>query len=248
MGAMVLFVAAVGLGIDTGWQPLPEGGLEYIIQIEPPMLESLKAGEEVASDIPPDLRGIRSYRIKVGTGELPRKAAPEPAADRGQSPLEPPPTQSTPGQGPVPFLPPRASVSDASASSQPPKFADNQFSSVSENVPQTLKPDPYSKPLSEQQAGFIDQIDQHGTVPTPHAKQAGVESPSDRKPGKPWLPFTLALAGLFGSVGGMLYFGCIAWDYRRRYRTLLQRLLDAEGIPLPAGDAPDSPNGSPPRR
>jgi hypothetical protein len=38
-------IAAAALGIDVGWQPLPEGGMEYIIQIAPQTLETLKAGE-----------------------------------------------------------------------------------------------------------------------------------------------------------------------------------------------------------
>jgi hypothetical protein len=67
-------MAAMALGIDVGWRPLSEGGVEYLIQIEPDLLETLQPGEAIGSDVPPPLVGqIRAYRITVGTEELPRE-------------------------------------------------------------------------------------------------------------------------------------------------------------------------------
>jgi len=69
--------AAMALGIDVGWRPLSEGGVEYLIQIEPNLLETLQPGEAIGSDVPPRLVGqIRAYRITVGTEELPRELPP----------------------------------------------------------------------------------------------------------------------------------------------------------------------------
>ena len=71
---IALVIAAVG--IDTGWQPLADGRFEYILQLEPEVLESLRAGREVASDIPASLRGARCYRLTVGGANLPRRGSP----------------------------------------------------------------------------------------------------------------------------------------------------------------------------
>jgi len=69
----IVYLAAVVLGVDVGWQPRPEGGVEYLIQIEPHLLDALKSGEAIQSEIPPDVKNVRSYRISVGTGSLPRE-------------------------------------------------------------------------------------------------------------------------------------------------------------------------------
>ena len=73
MNAFVLLVAMAATGVDVGWQPLDEGGFEYIIQIEPEMLESLLAGQAIQSDLPPFLQDVRTYRIVVGNEALPRE-------------------------------------------------------------------------------------------------------------------------------------------------------------------------------
>ena len=114
------------LGFDVGWQPLEDGGMEYIIQIEPHVLEMLKSGEQLVSDIPPNLRGVRSYRIVVGTeklpreGEMPEPEAPPsrevrlPAATQFMPPLPSPvvqtgptTTEGSPGGGSLPQVPAR---------------------------------------------------------------------------------------------------------------------------------------------
>jgi len=76
MYPLVLFVATAALGIDVGWQRLPEGGMQYIIQIEPQALESLRSGAEFGSDIPPKAGEIRSFRIFMGKKTLPRDEPP----------------------------------------------------------------------------------------------------------------------------------------------------------------------------
>jgi hypothetical protein len=67
-------------GVDAGYEPTPDGHLEYIIQVEPQLLGSLAAGHDVTSEVPRGL-DIRHYRLTVGTAVLPRIA---PAA--GQRP------------------------------------------------------------------------------------------------------------------------------------------------------------------
>lgn len=80
MGVNVVCLAAVLLGIDARWPPLPGGGVRYVVQIEPHLLDRLRSGavEAVRSDVPPYVNDVRAYQIAVGTQRLPRHA---PAAD-----------------------------------------------------------------------------------------------------------------------------------------------------------------------
>ena len=81
MGALAICLAACALGVDYGYQPLPGGGVEYLIQIPPHSLESLKAGGAIASDVPRQVKDVRAFRITVGTQPLERELPP--AADAG---------------------------------------------------------------------------------------------------------------------------------------------------------------------
>jgi hypothetical protein len=74
--ALVLLVAGVG-GVDFGWQPMPDGSprYEYLVQIEPEMLESLAEGRAIpiAGDAPDEVHPIARVRVTVGRGALPRQ-------------------------------------------------------------------------------------------------------------------------------------------------------------------------------
>jgi hypothetical protein len=79
MNGLAIMMTMAVLGVDYGWQPSTDGQLEYIIQIEPALLESMKQGEKIVSEIHPDARGARRFVIQVGTGDLPRKNLISPA-------------------------------------------------------------------------------------------------------------------------------------------------------------------------
>ncbi len=77
------------IGIDVGWADLPgrPGQREYILQIEPAVLDRLKDGETITSLIDPSAGTITQIRLQVGNGPLPRKnlnavSTPEVAPDR----------------------------------------------------------------------------------------------------------------------------------------------------------------------
>jgi hypothetical protein len=76
--AALAFMPTAAWGVEYGWQPVAGGGIEYIIQIEPEMLDALKEGEDIFSDLPPATANIRGYRITVGTGKLPHQGEPLP--------------------------------------------------------------------------------------------------------------------------------------------------------------------------
>ena len=92
----ILQIAAATLGFDVGWQRLPEGGMEYIIQLDPQTLAALQAGQPIQSDIPTAAGEVRSYRIVLGKAKLPRDMPPAPTIrnpmlSKTIVPNEPPP-------------------------------------------------------------------------------------------------------------------------------------------------------------
>lgn len=240
----IVCIAAILLGIDARWPSLPGGGVEYIIQIEPHVLDRLKSGavEAIESDVPPYVSDVRAYRITVGTERLAKDA---PAADVGLpivvgvdadwTPLPEGGVQcllwidrsafeelGKPGraiQGDVPSGVKNIRSYKITAGTKPPP-----------PDPRTFQPDPVSKPIPAEPAVHVEQVTQQPKAQQPPAtdsKPAGGEEPQPKGPAKPWWPLTLALFGLFASLGGNLFLFWVARDSRKRYRALVQRLGDA---------------------
>ena len=126
---VICFCTAI-VGIDVGWQPLQEGGMEYVIQLDPQTLEALKAGEPIESDIPPGAGDVRSFKFYLGT-EKPRRISPP--AKTMQSPK----TSTVEGAPmPAPNLP---EIQDGSAVKLPDQLAATSRSNKS------LSPDTYAR-------------------------------------------------------------------------------------------------------
>src|SRR5690606_14593456 len=53
-------------------------GYDYIVQVEPEMLEAMERGElpPIEANLPPEVTPVRRVRIVVGKGELPKKLRP----------------------------------------------------------------------------------------------------------------------------------------------------------------------------
>ena len=69
--ALVWFVARAG-AVDFGWQTVSGGGIEYLVQVEPELIDSFRQ-EGFTSEVPAGLRDIRRIRITVGKGQLPNQ-------------------------------------------------------------------------------------------------------------------------------------------------------------------------------
>ena len=76
MNGFSLLLAALTMGVDYGWQPASDGQMEYIVQIEPVTLIAMREGQEVVSQIDPQMRNARRFRIHVGTEMVPRRGNP----------------------------------------------------------------------------------------------------------------------------------------------------------------------------
>ena len=72
--ALLLVLSAWAVLIDYGWQPAGGGGLEYIIQVQPELIDTFRA-EGFSSEIPSQVQDIRRIRIVVGNERLPRETA-----------------------------------------------------------------------------------------------------------------------------------------------------------------------------
>ncbi len=126
--------------IQVGWQPLPEGGTEYLIQLDTAALDALRDGLPLHSDILPEAGTVRSYRIFLGSGPLKREAAPTIPAPKGETPKS----------------------------------------------------------------------------PAPSAAQSAPSPETENGPDKPWPALTLALLGLFASLGANVFLGWLVVGMRRR--------------------------------
>jgi len=217
MNAAVIILATAVVGVDTGWTTLADGGLEYVIQIEPQLLESLRNGEDIASDIPAPFRGARRYRITVGKGPLP-----------GQDRLPPRPKIEEPVKEPA--------RDDPKLDDRPKKEAFSFGEPTVERPSWANPPAPFTAPKEAQpvaeRVGFVEPS--VGEVKKPVAKSAPtvelpkLEPPRDQPaksdpPSKPWLPLMLVTLVLFASLGGNAYLGWMFAGTRGRYRSLLNR-------------------------
>ena len=191
-------IAAVLLGTDAGWQPLPEGGLLYLIQIEPQLLETLKSGQPIESDFPSYLKDVRGCRITVGTGRLPREL--------------PPAGGDSPG-------------SAAATSEQPPTDPFLRPGAESPGVPNVIQPAPDSKRIDAREAGYLQRppAAPKGESKSPSEQEPERQESQQNVAQKPWTALMIVtLFTLFGSVGANLYLGWITWNTRSRYRTLVE--------------------------
>jgi hypothetical protein len=243
MGGPIACIAAVLLGVQAGWQPLPQGGVEYLIQIEPQLLETLKSGQPIQSDVPSYVKDVRTFRVTVGTATLPRQL---PAA-QGESP-----DAAAVEAGPQtvdPFLPPTEDrlAGDRRAPTQgfgrvAPATQPSNWPNVSGNVPplgqpdaqppgtpRMLEPPPESKPIGAQAAGYLEASTTPVASPpggpasrSPSEQQPRREEPRQETTEKPWAPLIIALFTLFGSFGANVYLGWITWSTRSRYRSVVE--------------------------
>ncbi len=221
MTPLNLLVAATLVAVEAGWQPLPEGGHEYTIQIEPPSVSMLQNGHDLISEVPEQVH-IRRFRITLGTGSLARIDGPPKASDPPVEPAEPfgPPAQNPPEEAiAAPHAGPDLGGALPSGEPTPAKSAAQpaNFNEPAAEVRPLEVTTPGERPPA---AATHDEKTPGETAPTAHAAErpqlTGTTLPDAES--KPWLPFVLATTLLACSLGANLYLGWIAWDARHRYR------------------------------
>jgi len=248
MNAALLVVALSAVGIDHGWQPLPDGGVEYILQIEPQMLETLRSQNDVESYLPPGLN-VKKIRVTVGNAKLPKDAGNDTLSDapkpRDESPLD---ATETSADEPAAF---DAAAKLASASEIPeeePPFARRQdrFNdrasgdqagqengagdpALEGDTDSPLKKNAAAQPRSKQPNETGEPQDwEANKQPSWDEKTGTGDAKSASKKGaeaeKAWLPLTVTALALCLSLAANFYLAWIARDARQRYRDLLDQV------------------------
>jgi hypothetical protein len=196
MGAIMICVAVATLGIDVGWQQRPDGGMVYLIQLEPQTLAALQAGQPIDSDIPKASGEVRSFRITMGDKKLPRDTPP--ATSNAQTTANTPPNT-------LPQLPTNPAMKSLV---QPSSATEGEATSLTSGTTSPGK----------------ENVGKTPEAPASDPSESGKESgASSEKLSRPWLPLTCTLFGLFASFGGNLFLGWIFWDLRKRHQSILAR-------------------------
>jgi len=226
MVANLLLIAAMGIGVDVGWRPTPDGRIEYIIQVTPEELQDLDLGDVIAaSDVPSNLPPIASYRIVVGRSVLPRELPDQPPenASLGATGKKPPSPLRADNQGYD--AQPAVAVFPTEPEQLPGSSAN--IGPVNDRAESTGKVS--GRPLSSQQS--------NASQPRQPPETASPTANSEKTPGQ-WQPIWLIITCLFAVCLAVTMF--TAWavaDYRRKYRQLFAKLGD-ESAPLEP--SPDS--------
>ncbi len=220
MQALLVLVTAATLGVEVGWEPLPDGGHEYTIQLEPQLLQVLQRGQDLVSDVPPELH-IRRYRVTVGSGKLAQVAGKPSQQHATESPQEhhQANTEAQSSFPPVVELPdaPLATNGEEQTASENPAYPIS-------DMPATL-PDDLDRGKPVQPAGYNkDPENRNAEKPS---LPPGTDATNTIESARPWLPLLIAAGLLCGSLGGNVYLGWIAWHAHGRYRNAVSKFRAA---------------------
>lgn len=234
-------LAVAALGIEVGWVPLPGGGHEYTIQLEPEMLDVLrKQKDEVFSEVPPQVH-VRRYRLLVGTGKLARvigNPPPVAAQENAHGPATPAAVDraaadhaaQNPAHGErgrednLPAAQANSHEDATSAASNPPDTAAapprlSAEESGTEQRPPGKLGDPNRganslRASTYQQPGDVIEVQKPPGEPNTIAGELN----------RPWMPFVVAVVLLCCSLGANIYLAWAAWHARNQYRAVISNV------------------------
>jgi len=248
MTGVLALVAASVIGIDVGWEELPDGGFEYIIQIEPQTLESMQKGQDITSQMPPSVQGMRGYRITVGNAQLPHQGEPPPTGPSPAAPAQsesPAPASDTP-PAPEPAFgapPTESSAAGAATTANPAAATPQDMADADRPPPPTLPLDSTTKDISTRTAAFVGKDMTEVTVESPPApadnaspetagtkpaaqdtQQDGTKAADSTSDSPPWMPLFGTALALCASVAANVFQGWNTLSLRSRYRALVAQL------------------------
>lgn len=243
-------------GVDVGWQPSGDGGIEYIIQISPEELQNLRPGDILAaSDVPPNLPPITTYRVVVGSGPLPRKlpeAAPLsssqelPSAAHADRPpgASPGPRATPPSSLPGPIATAQSAVALMPTENESPNGENSQADDGSRPSAGPAKSQPpdgadASPPDQSAQEPTESVSSQENKAHTAASQSARAATTIDAR----WA--FLLVAATATTTAGMCFVSWIAWDYRKKYLSLLQQChTEQAGVAGELASVSESPGNS----
>ena len=239
-----MLLAASALGVDYGWEVRDDGQSEYIIQIEPSLVELLKAGESITSEVDPRVTNVRRFQIRIGTGSLPRELPSPAVASDPLGATTPEPLQEYAPDDQIPSLAPvEAEVPrEETFAGDPIAVREAQFNGPgdtggdweegagreSHDMP-AESPDKMFRDAGREPPGS-QEVDAASRRPA--ATDRGTDRVTDPAPDQSatprrWLPLSLSLLALFASVGLNVYLGWVTWDTYQRHHVLMAEMLNA---------------------
>ena len=241
MFGTVLLVATATMAIDIGWEPNAQGNIEYIIQIEPEAIPSMKNGTPIFYNLPAEHRGVHSFRFQVGreklprTGDFPLVASNEVNSidSHAQNGVKQPDDSGTsvtpePMEHREPFKP----SDDPWKLKDPPGFAGSDVSLSSDtDKPKKLPPSRDARQIPANRAVY-EQTTNTGNTGTK------VDDSKKSEEGTSSVSLILAWCTSAGLLAALVYLGWIHLGMRRRYLGLLADFHSAMGQ-MPTGHAGD---------
>ncbi len=237
MGVVSFLFAAAAFAVQFGWTPLPDGGNEYVIQVEPQLMSTFEK-EGFTSDVPPELRDIRRIRVHVGTDPIPNHGV-----TALKPPLDVPPDQRPSARSVYDSKFTLAGgVGDATPTgSRPAKvniFQTEEDELNSDSKPKSAASRSTVTNASEQTHGHFNSSDAGSdefdngpssakspmrVPPTPAGEKLAAKEPE-----QPLTPMIAAVVALFASIGGNIYLGWLHVGTRRQYQDVVRQLRAAE--------------------
>jgi pyruvate/2-oxoglutarate dehydrogenase complex dihydrolipoamide acyltransferase (E2) component len=224
MSTILVTLAAALVGVETGWRPLPTGGMEYIIQVKPGTREALRPDEAIESDV--EVPNVKHIRFVVGNGPLSREPPVPAAADGSTAPAAAhaaPATAVEKSPAPTAEAQPHRAATVPTAKPFVPSLPPSKGAS-SWLPPKPLPAEPAGKPLAAQSAAYLETSADsgHAASSSPAAQESAAAEPQ-----KPWLALWLATLLACGSLAGNVYLGWVAWGMHGRCRAMLRAAAPA---------------------
>ena len=256
LGTFLLVTTAL-VGIDVGWEPDSQGQLQYIVQIQPEMIQAMVEGRAIEFDVLPEHQGVRRFRFQVGKESLPQIGSPVPQPPVETAAKEPPPanlphlgpqsgTQSpdnTHPDQPITHLNdkptnqqiPERTTTRALPSLDQSRLPDSPSSPSTSSAPGIFATDPETHPIREKKATYNKSVDGQ-TSP----EVADPPSPLDETLKVPLIITSTTAASL---LMAFLYLCWIHLGMRRRYHRLLDNYYST--VDRPSGRETSSTAGLP---
>lgn len=225
MSPTLTCLALALVGVDLGYQPAPNGGVEFIIQINPTTLQAIRPGDRFELDVPREARQLQPshFVVTLGNESLPHilpaaaSASPATAPIVTASPLLPATAAGpvVPSAGGPISIPPPTGIAPPVRESQysPPAYSAPAKSTAAHDWP-LLNP---RNPRHARDTGTSANSTMSDLAPV------NTGGGNSAQPDRPWLGMCLLVIALLASN---TYVGWLFWDARQRYRGLLARTFN----------------------
>jgi hypothetical protein len=218
--AIAIFaITAPARGVTFGWQELPDGGIEYIVQVEPALLDAFR-DTGYWSEIPAGTPAFRRIKLKVGDEKLPNEGTLPPpvvAPEPKQTVTEGNPMASGAEFSKPPDAPTREAPADFQQPAEAKPIYSGPFSGAFNRDQKLPAPEPIDEPAPTTKPDAE-------TPPMTTKKPVLGETEPPSGTARPWMPLMLALVALFASIGANAYLVWIHQTLRINYRAVVARM------------------------